>query len=425
MNSGDPSQNTLFLRLEGPLQSWGDPSKFVIRRTMDAPTKSGIIGLICSAMGQTRQGVTQYPVPDEALQPLAARLVVRREKDENEPRRALLDLLNTLRMGVRIDRSGVRWWDYHTVGAGTGMTTASGNLKTGAQGTLIKRLEYLADASFLVALQGDHELIALIAQKIARPEWPLFLGRKSCPPSVPVLCKAPAGESWANPMTFPGGLKAALAGVPWHPRCDNDELPIGDELPCLIEWLKSDGAPVAPAEAEVWYDVPFSFAPQAHHPRLVMREHVTVEVGTALQQRTPAPPRPRADYSNADWTSETLIDVTDPNTGQVTKEPRGMRPRRLRRDQGLCVFCKSPASTVQHLTYRRAGGDETQEDLRSLCRLCHDAVTMIEYGAGMGLDRINPEDPQYRDEIIQNRREIIAFRSLETRRRRLDPEEIE
>ena len=72
--------------------------------------------------------------------------------------------------------------------------------------------------------------------------------------------------------------------------------------------------------------------------------------------------------------------------------------QRLERDCNLCVFCKTPATTVQHVTYRRAGkGDETQEDLRSLCRLCHDAVTMIEYGLGMGLDRINPEDPRWRE----------------------------
>ena len=97
----------------------------------------------------------------------------------------------------------------------------------------------------------------------------------------------------------------------------------------------------------------------------------------------------------------------------------------MKEDYGLCVFCKAPASTVQHITYRRAGGEETQDDLRSLCRLCHDAVTMIEYGLGMGLDRINPEDPQWRGEIIRKRQEIIRFRSLETRRRRLSPEEVE
>ncbi|MGH9433413.1 MAG: CRISPR-associated protein Cas5, partial [Terriglobia bacterium] len=43
------SANTLFLRLEGPLQSWGDQqSKFVIRRTAEAPTKSGVIGMLCA-----------------------------------------------------------------------------------------------------------------------------------------------------------------------------------------------------------------------------------------------------------------------------------------------------------------------------------------------------------------------------------------
>jgi len=80
---------------------------------------------------------------------------------------------------------------------------------------------------------------------------------------------------------------------------------------------------------------------------------------------------------------------------------------------------------VQHITYRRAGGGELRDDLRSLCRLCHDAVTMIEYGLGMGLDRINPEEPRWRDKIIEKREEIIRFRSLETRRRRLAAEEVE
>ena len=89
------------------------------------------------------------------------------------------------------------------------------------------------------------------------------------------------------------------------------------------------------------------------------------------------------------------------------------------------MFCKSPATTVQHVTYRHAGGDENINELRSLCRLCHDAVTMIEYGMGMGIDRINPQDEKWRNRIIEKRKEIIAFRSLETRRRKLAAEEVE
>jgi len=41
------------------------------------------------------------------------------------------------------------------------------------------------------------------------------------------------------------------------------------------------------------------------------------------------------------------------------------------------------------------------------------------------LDRINPEEPHWRDLIGQKRAEIIKFRSLETRRRRLAAEEVE
>ena len=72
--------NTLLLRLEGPLQSWGDQeSKFVVRRTGEAPTKSGVAGLLCAALGVAR--------PDA---------------------RRTLPKLNALRMAVRIDRHGVR-----------------------------------------------------------------------------------------------------------------------------------------------------------------------------------------------------------------------------------------------------------------------------------------------------------------------------
>lgn len=406
MNSGGTGCNTVFLRLEGPLQAWGDTSKFVMRRSMEAPTKSGVLGLICCAMGWSRQKVAGDPIPDQVLCELAQCLIIRHDKEKDKPRRTLLDLLNTLTMGVRIDRPGSRWWDYHTVGAGIGMTTAAGGLKTGAQGTLITRREYLADASFLVTLQGDPVLIEAIAEALRSPKWPLYLGRKSCPPSVPVLIQPCDGEAWTNPMQADGGVEAGLGQVQWHPRYAGDA-PGGHsiDLPCLIEWRRVIDSDTAPADAEVWYDAPFSFDPPVHHPRLVMRDQVAVKVGDALQQRTPAPPRPRANYSD----------------GQYKK----CRAERLASDHGLCVFCKSPATTVQHVTYRHAGGDERLDELRSLCRLCHDAVTMIEYGLGMGLDRINPEEPQWREQIVRKRQEIIEFRSLETRRRRLAAEEVE
>lgn len=388
--------NTVFIRLEGPLQAWGDTSKFVIRRSMEAPTKSGVLGLVCCAMGLSRKAA-----------------------------RERLPELNTLAMGVRIDRAGTRWWDYHTVGAGIGMMTAAGKVKTGAAGTVIKRLEYLADASFLVALRGDPALVSAVAEALASPVWPVYLGRRSCPPSVPVLARAGNGETWTNPGTH-ADLKAALEALPWRPRHDDDAPRDGQRqrlnaitLESIVEWRAANDNDTAPEQAEVWYDAPVCFDPPVHEPRLVMRAPVTPPVGTPTQHRTPPPPRPRAGYKNAEWTSEALVDVVNEITGEVTQEPRGARPRRLRRDKGLCVFCKNTATTVQHITYRRAGGDEAPEDLRALCRLCHDAVTMIEYGQGMGLDRIDPCDGRWRDDILRTRGEIVRFRSEETRRRAL------
>ena len=41
----------LLLWLEGPLQAWGHDSRFGRRDTLDFPTKSGVLGLLCCALG--------------------------------------------------------------------------------------------------------------------------------------------------------------------------------------------------------------------------------------------------------------------------------------------------------------------------------------------------------------------------------------
>jgi CRISPR system Cascade subunit CasD len=367
------SANTLFLRLEGPMQAWGaHESKFVVRRTAEAPTKSGVIGMMCAALGVSR----------------------------SEAAAEWLPRLSAMRMGVRIDVPGIRWWDYHTVGAGMKMRIAEGEGKT-KPGAMLTRREYLCDASFLVALQGEPTLIAELEAAVNSPEWTLYLGRKCCPPSRPLL-EHPSG---ALP-----DLLSALISIPWRPRLKGNQPP--KSVDCLLDWDATLQQPEAPADSLVWYDVPQTFDPPAHGPRFVIRKELRVgadgEVSITVQPAqspTPRPLRPRADYGNSEYKKRRL--------------------QRLDHDHHLCVFCKSPGTTVQHVTYRHAGGDERLDELRSLCRLCHDAVTTIEYGEGMGLDRINPEDERWRDRIITKRDEIIRFRSLETRRRHLSLEEVE
>jgi hypothetical protein len=50
---------------------------------------------------------------------------------------------------------------------------------------------------------------------------------------------------------------------------------------------------------------------------------------------------------------------------------------------------------------------------------------MLEYGFGMGMDRIDPCRPEWRNAILEKRDAIVKYRSLETRRRRLQAEEVE
>ena len=158
--------NTLFLRLEGPLQSWGERSRWSIRDTAAEPTKSGIIGLISCALGYK---------DDEQIRPLS----------------------HKTRLGIRVDAPGKQIVDYHTIGGGydypTLLTTQGKPKKnpSGAPHTELSERAYLCDASFLAALQvrdeDDNSLIAHMAEALQNPVWPIYLGRKACLPSRPVF----------------------------------------------------------------------------------------------------------------------------------------------------------------------------------------------------------------------------------------------
>ncbi|HAT2417083.1 type I-E CRISPR-associated protein Cas5/CasD [Aeromonas hydrophila] len=45
------NQPYLLLWLEGPLQSWGHDSRFGRRETLNFPTKSWVLGMVCPALG--------------------------------------------------------------------------------------------------------------------------------------------------------------------------------------------------------------------------------------------------------------------------------------------------------------------------------------------------------------------------------------
>jgi CRISPR system Cascade subunit CasD len=92
---------------------------------------------------------------------------------------------------------------------------------------------YLCDASFLVALQGHPDLIRCLAEALKAPQWTIYLGRKSCPPSRPIF----DGEG-----DFPD-LEAALTSWNWkHPELSGCEPPDGPfELRAVIECDPASG----------------------------------------------------------------------------------------------------------------------------------------------------------------------------------------
>ena len=203
---------TLLIRLAGPMQSWGAGDRFDVRFTEREPTKSGVIGLVCAALGRSRAA----PVDD----------------------------LAALRFGVRVDREGRIERDYHTAGSDDrGVMLARGHV---AQRIVVSSRYYLADADFLAGLEGDDvESLTEIDRALRRPRWHVFLGRKSFVPSLPVALPLPGGvrhdtdlesalrsEQWPSPGrpaedTPPERLRAVLEVRGGTGRSRSMDQPVG------------------------------------------------------------------------------------------------------------------------------------------------------------------------------------------------------
>lgn len=163
-----PDIKYLALRLQGPLQSWGVDSQYSRRNTGLMPTKSAVAGMCCAALGFARGGPEEGPFLQQfaGLQMTAISIprAVQRPWTGARPRE----------LAVR------RLQDYHTV---QDTRKADGSLKD----CHITYRQYLTDASFGVVLAGDSGVIQQIAAALADPKWGLWLGRKSCIPTAPVL----------------------------------------------------------------------------------------------------------------------------------------------------------------------------------------------------------------------------------------------
>ena len=243
---------TLLLRLAGPMQSWGTQSRFGIRDTGLEPSKSGVVGLLCAALGWERW----------------------REVDD----------LARLRMGVRVERPGVVRTDYHTVGGGRigGRSYGVPKANRAAPETAQSWRQYLSDADFLVGLEArpeDSTLLDEVATALRRPRWQLFLGRKTFVPGVPVWL--PPGAPWTprtsddegwGPWPRDGRLDEVLREYPWVRERDRARFGRAEEAP--PSWRVVLEVPEPESGSEARMDQPHG---RAFETRRFLPRHVTTE----------------------------------------------------------------------------------------------------------------------------------------------------
>ena len=213
---------TLLLRLKAPMQSWGISSRFSIRETAKEPSKSGVIGLLCAALGISR---TQANL-------------------ENPQFAALLKL----KLSVRVLQEGVMQKDYHTA---QHIAKADGGTKE----TELSTRWYLADADFLVGLESeDLSRLENLQITLRNPKWQLFLGRKSFVPSVPIYLAENGLQS--------GDGETVLRNFEIESEVKNQRLIIEDE----------NGI-------EVRQDVPLDFATRRFSIRRVRTDFIKLNEG--------------------------------------------------------------------------------------------------------------------------------------------------
>lgn len=179
----------LSLQLQGPLQSWGFDSQYNRRNTGLMPTKSAIAGMCCAALGYSRGSEKEKEFLENFGKVRMTAIAIARQNRKKE-------------LPVR------RLQDYHTVGGGYdpnnpnerhNITVSADDgkprQKNGQALAVLTHRQYLTDASFGVILEGDATLLADIASALADPKWGIWLGRKACIPTAPVIAGKKEGRN--------------------------------------------------------------------------------------------------------------------------------------------------------------------------------------------------------------------------------------
>ncbi len=157
------------LHLYGPMQSWADTGFGQLREAGEFPSRAAVLGIVAAAMG--------IPRADDRL----------------------LSLHEALNVHVATLRPGRVLRDFHTV-----------ETREGKPRTLTSR-DYHHDAHFVALVMGDEDLLVEAEAALRRPVYGTFLGRRSCPPALPLQPEPIEGDPY---VALAEAARTSLAEFP-------------------------------------------------------------------------------------------------------------------------------------------------------------------------------------------------------------------
>lgn len=151
-------------------------------------TLAGPLASFATVAGNERRGTEPRPGHAMLAGLLSAALGIRRTQAAD-----LSAISDACRFAIRTDKSGQPVTDFHTAQSAKrkkGFTpeTRRQMLQDGTRRTIVTRREYLQDIRFTIAVIFQHGEItpAQLKEKLRSPLFTLYLGRKSCPPALPL-----------------------------------------------------------------------------------------------------------------------------------------------------------------------------------------------------------------------------------------------
>lgn len=175
----------LIFQLQAPLSAWGDTAVGEYRPTANYPSESALLGLLAAALGIDRE-----------------------DEDAHQALRAGYGF------AVGVQSAGRLLRDYQTAQVPGRVSLKNRphrtrsdelNMPKDALNTILSTRDYRQDAACLVAIQvADAAPYSLVDLSLAleKPRYVLYLGRKTCPPALPLCPKTVAAANALDAMNL-------------------------------------------------------------------------------------------------------------------------------------------------------------------------------------------------------------------------------